>query len=167
MADANKTLITRAEFTSIITPASGRRALVMDGATIELGDTGARDLTGVLVPGAITAGRLLVHRIGSWVTWYVIGIQLPAAAEGTAWTLLPSTVEGIAGFRPLYTEQEAVLVSSANDVARLTVANNGSFIIQLAKTGPGRVYSGQIAHVCVAGWPSVLPGVADGQPVGV
>jgi hypothetical protein len=161
MADANKTLITRAEVTSIITPASKRRALVIDGVTIELGDTGPRDLSGMITN--VVSGRLLVQRVGQATTYSVVNIQTPESMAGQAVTILPGSALNMSPFRPFYTVNAAHLAGSNGQMARLVVAASGAVQIHYAQ--PGVSYSGALTFVNSAGWPATLPGVEDGQPV--
>lgn len=163
MADANKTLITRAEVTSIITPATGRRALVIDGATIELGDTGVRDLTGLLIAGTVQSGRLLGRRVGSVVTFIFDALKTTAAVDGTNAKILDLGANGLPGFRAPYTESEAFNTGATAPQGRLAVAGNGVYV-QFANST--FTYTTQMTFQTTDGWPSTNPGVADGSPIG-
>lgn len=161
MADANKTLITRAEVTSIITPASKRRALVIDGVTIELGDTGPRDVSGGLIN--TVSGRLLVQRTAQLVTFSWVKVKIPENLAGEGVTILPSTHPNMSPFRPFYAASVPHLAGSNGQMGRLVVSSSGSVQIQFAQ--PDVEYSGVVTFTNSAGWPSALPGVEDGQPV--
>lgn len=97
MAQASVTLITRAEVTSIADATTGRKALVLDETTIELGDTGPRDLSGIFIAGKVASGRLLVQRDGSVVTWSLASFNL-ASPVGSVHDLVQSAT--LVGFMP-------------------------------------------------------------------
>ncbi|MFE2772304.1 hypothetical protein [Microbacterium resistens] len=162
MADANKTLITRAEFTSTIVAASGRAALTFDGKTTEVGSfTGFRDITGLLTPGQVTSGRLLVARRDFQVLWAFDSLMLPAAAEGQSWAIISGTQ--LQSFRPFYTSTKDYKIQSDGHIVRLAVNSSGAVFVQFAKAA--RAISTVMETFTQAGWPSTLPGVADGEPV--
>ena len=162
MAEANMTMISRAEVTSIITPATGRKALVLDGTTIELGDTGIRDLSGMFDAGKVASGRLTVQRVGNTVTWSVKSLNL-AAGVTSIWSLITNT--SLVGMLPSGSYSEnATLMQSDAESARFIVGNNNAAI----HYGISAVnYSGTLTYLTNRAWPTALPGVADGQPVGV
>ena len=154
MADANKTLITRAEVTSIITPATGRFALVMDGQTIDLGDTGVRDVSANLDPAkvsGIAAGQLLVRRSGKFNT-VVISVT-PSVAGNTQIT---KTGLG-AGFAP----EVNYFCQSPNGTVGITTAGN----IYINPTVIGVRSQVVLTYDTSAAWPTTLPGVKRGDPV--
>ena len=153
MAEANKTLINRAEVTSIVTPATKRFALVMDGQTVELGNTGWRDISGLLqnVVGPITAGMLLVIRAGNTVTYK---ISCTPSINGNA---LMMTAGIGAAFAP-----DATLFDQGRGGAP-GVSTGGSIYINPAVAGQG--VAGLITFVTDNAWPTLLPGVPLGDPV--
>lgn len=162
MATPDITLITRAEVTSIADATTGRKALVLDGATIELGDTGLRDLRPMFTPGRVASGRVLVQRVGSRVTWYLDSLNL-AAGVTTIWNLIPAG-GNLARFAAPVTAG-ATLMQSKSEYARLVIGIGGSIDIHFGASGIN--YIGVISYDTKLGWPVALPGVADGQPVGV
>lgn len=159
MADADKTLITRAQITSITTPATGRKALVLDGATIELGDTGIRDVSGLFIAGTVASGRLLFRRTGNLVTIILVALK----TAQTATNLKIIDVGGV-GFRPPYSKAEAYIEGGTTQQSRITAAGNGIYV-QLANSA--FTYTAMLEFVTSDAWPTTLPGVADGQPIGV
>lgn len=161
MAEANMTMISRAEVNSIITPETGRKALVLDGTTIELGDTGLRDLSGLFVPGNVASGRLMVRRVGNMVTWLLNPITL-AGEVATVWNLISDPLV-LRGFGSEYT-QAVPLMQSESEHARLLASRN-AVEIHYGIAGVG--YRGTLSYLTTETWPASLPGVADGQPVGV
>lgn len=162
MATPENTLISRAEVTSITAATTGRKALVLDGATLELGDTGIRDLSGMFDASTVASGRLLVQRIGNTVTWTLISLNL-AAGVTSIWSLM--TNANLAGMMPPGSYSEAaVLMQSDTESARFIVGNNNVAI----HFGISAVnYVGTLTYLTNKAWPTTLPGVADGQPVGV
>ncbi|WP_242085971.1 hypothetical protein [Microbacterium lacticum] len=164
MADANKTLITRAEVTSIIDSATGRKALVIDGQTIELGDTGWRDLSGSL--DALVTGRVLTRRKMDTIWWRFINIVLqPGASQ--AQNLLSGTDVLREPFLPDFIHAYAPVKVNATVEGRFSVLTAGSPRLDYATLGAA--YSATFSFpVRGSGtWSSALPGVADGEPVGV
>lgn len=160
MADADKTLITRAQITSITTPATNRKALVLDGATIELGDTGIRDVSGLFVAGTVLSGRLLLRRVGNIVQIIFADLKVTAAVSGTN-----VKIHDLAsGFRAPYSEAEAYNTGAAAPQGRLASAGAGVYV-QFANST--FTYATVLTYVTSDAWPSSLPGVADGQPIGV
>lgn len=165
MADANKTLITRAEVTSIITPATGRRALVLDGATIELGDTGLRDLSGLFEPSTVVSGSVRVWRIGNMVEWQFVNIVLPTSAQGQ--TIMSNAGQAAGALTPfLPPTGDAVSTGLlGSDTARARVSSGG--VIQIQYGEAGVAWNMSAIFVTNRAWPTTLPGVVNGQPVGV
>lgn len=162
MAEANMTMISRAEVTSITTPATGRKALVLDGTTIELGDTGLRDLSGMFVAGKVSSGRLLVKRVGSTITWYFINVQIASNATHP-WDIL-ATSTPISWFAPEANSYWPVM-SNGTDTGRISINGLGAVAIHYGE--PSHTYTATVTYNTSRPWPTTLPGVADGQPVGV
>jgi hypothetical protein len=164
MATPENTLISRAEITSAATTATGRKALVLDGSTIELGDTGWRDLSGSL--DTLVSGRVLVRRQAGRVTWNFINIMLASGASATAQNLFSSTDALRDPFLPDYVAYAPVKVNATVE-GRLSVLVSGSPRLDYATIGAA--YSGTVSFPVrgSGAWPTALPGVADGQPVGV
>jgi hypothetical protein len=164
MATPGNTLITRADVTSVIDAVSGRKALVLDGQTLELGDTGWRDLSGSL--NTLVTGRILVRRQANRVTWRFIAVVLAAGAT-TAQNLFNATADVLRDpFLPDSAEYAAVQ-SNATMTGRFSILTAGSPRLDYATVGAG--YSGSVSFPVrgTGAWPSTLPGVADGQPVTV
>jgi hypothetical protein len=152
MADANKTLITRAEVTSLISTTTKRTALVLDGQTVELGSTGWRDASAYLQSvGTIVAGMLVVIRTGSVVT---IKINVTPSVSGNVQITLTGLGSGFAPDTALFDQGRggAVGVSTAGHV-------------YINPAVAGTAVSGLLTFVTDNAWPSSLPGVELGQPV--
>lgn len=161
MATPENTLITRAEVTSITTEATKRKALVLDGSTLELGNTGIRDLSGLFVTGNVASGRVLLQRIGNVVTWTLESLNL-AGTVVSVWPVLANTGGRFDGFKPTYTAAAALMQSEA-EFARLMVNGSGSVDIHYGAAGVN--YTGIITYLSATPWPSTLPGVADGEGI--
>ena len=161
MAEANMTVITRADVTSITTPATGRKALVLDGTTIELGDTGLRDLSGMFVAGSIESGRILVQRVGNVVTWTLSSVKVPTGVT-TIWKVLESTA--FSGLLPPVLAFAPMMGTSTN-TSRVVLTQSGK--LELHYSINATTYTGVLTFQSYQAWPSALPGVANGQPVGV
>jgi hypothetical protein len=163
MATPDTTLITRAEITSVAGATTGRKALVLDGSTLELGDTGWRDLSGSL--DTLVTGRVLVRRQAGRVTWNFINIMMASGASTSAQNIL--TTDALRDpFLPDYVAYEPVKVNATVE-GRLSVLVSGSPRLDYATIGAA--YSGLVSFPVrgSGAWPTTLPGVADGQPVGV
>ncbi|MGK3947435.1 hypothetical protein [Microbacterium sp. K2] len=162
MADANKTLVTRADFTSNVNAAAGRAQLLFDGQASDAASfTGVRDITGLITPGRIASGRLLMMREGSDVDWIFDKIVLPPEAAGLSWQLFSRT--DLAPFRPFYTTTHDYRINTGGNIVRLSVNDSVAVFVQFAVAG--LPISTVLQSKTRAGWPAALPGVADGQPV--
>lgn len=160
MATPENTLISRAEVTSITDATTGRKAFVLDGSTIELGNTGLRDLSGMFTAGKVTSGRLLVQRINNTVTWTLVSLNF-AGPVGDIHDFITSTT--LAGFMPTYQAATTLLQSNTEQARLITIANGLSIHYGIAAVG----YVSSFTYTTTNVWPTTLPGVADGQPVGV
>lgn len=162
MADLDKTLITRADIDMTSTPTNGRNRIDFDGVTLDTGSfTGIRDITGLLMPGQVTSGRLLVARKDFQVFWVFDNLVLPAASSGLSWQILDGPT--LQSFRPFYRSTMDFKAASDGHVFRLAVTPDADVFVQFAM--PARAISTVFETFTQAGWPSVLPGVADGEPV--
>lgn len=160
MATPETTLITRAEVTSITTTATGRKALTLDGSTLELGDTGWRDLSGSL--HAQVTGRILVRRQAGRVTWNFINVVIQSGGSATAQNLFGNTDALRDPFLP-----DTVAYVMAASTARFSILAAGSPRLDYATIGGGFSTTVSFPVRGTGAWPTTLPGVADGQPVGV
>lgn len=151
------------DFTLIKTPATGRVAMVFPGGpTVELGDTGERDITGDLIAGTVASGRLLTFRSGSMSGVRFEQLKL-VAGDGTGNTQIrggSSSGSAIYGFRPVYSEWKSLKVNSAGHAVRINVGNTMGVQVQFALAGVE--ITGTVMWHTVAAWPTSLPGVADG-----
>lgn len=163
-------IITESYFKPITNAATGRVAFQVkadDGTTktVECGSTGLRDLSGMFPAGAVTSGRVLVERAGNTVTWYFQAVNLPAGATAAHTILENNTL--LSPFMPQYQSQVATM-SNGTEIARLVVGAAGTVRIDYGEAG--YTYTGVVTFTARnngAGWPTTLPGVADGQPVAV
>lgn len=149
------------DFKFIETAATGRRALQLpSGTTIELGDTGIRDLSGLFVAGTVQSGRLLSRRVGNIVQIIFDNLKVTAAVAGTN-----VKIHDLAsGFRAPYPETEAFNTGATAPQGRLSSAGAGVYV-QFANST--FTYATILTYVTSDAWPATLPGVADGQPIGV
>lgn len=161
-------IVTESYFKPIINATTGRVAFQVkgeDGATktVEVGDSGIRDLSGLFITGTVASGRILAQRIGNTVTWYFINVTLQAGALPTG-----KIMEGpgtFSEFLPAFASHTApAITNGAGESVRLLVSGTG-ITIQYAKAGPA--YVGTVTYVTTKAWPTTLPGVANGQPVAV
>jgi len=166
MAEASNTLITRAQVTSVLTPATGRKALVLDGSTIELGDTGQRDISGLFIAGRVTSGQVVVQRVGNVVTWIFNAVLFPAEVISSGWQILDGTPGTFAAFTPEYGAMTTSLIQSSTEYhARAVVPPSGNVAFHYAESG--QAWTGSLSFITSRPWPTSLPGVVRGQPVGV
>ncbi|NUU30836.1 hypothetical protein [Arthrobacter sp. C9C5] len=162
MAEASMTLITRAEVTSISDVTTGRKALVLDGNTLELGTTGLRDLSGMFKSGSVLGGRVIVRRTGSTVTWHFIGVQIAANATHP-WEIITAS-SALLPFAPEVNIYEAAM-SNGSDTGRILIDAAGAVSVHYGE--PSNSYTAVITFNTGRSWPSSLPGVVNGQSVGV
>ena len=88
MAEDNLRVITRAQMTSIGATATGRKALVLEGMTIELGYTGIMDVTSVAV-GLASGSIELWRESGRAVLNFINAVPTASASNWTVFTGLP------------------------------------------------------------------------------
>lgn len=158
-------IITESYFKPITNAATGRVAFEVKGVdgttkTVENGDTGVRDLSGLFNAGKVTSGRVLVRRIGNVVTWTLVSLNL-AGPVASVHDLIGNT--GLAGFMPDYLAAASLMQSEAEHARLITGTNSLSIHYGMA----GVNYVGVLTYVTGKAWPTALPGVADGQPVSV
>lgn len=145
-------------------PATGRKTLTVNGGTaIELGDTGLRDLSGMFAAGKVASGRVLVRRQGNLVTWYFVDLKLATGAT-SAETILTNGDGSLTPFGADYQTHSTAMIN-ASTFARLMVTGTSSIAVHYGVAGVG--YSCTITYLTSKPWPTTLPGVANGQPVGV
>lgn len=157
MADADKTLLTRAQLTSLITPETGRLRLTLDGQNVELGSTGWRDASARLDPakvGTITTGMLVVIRSGNVVTIKISAtpivsgnVQITLSGQSLAQEFSPDTTlwsDGRGG----------------------TIGISTSGVLYINPAVAGTKVDATLTFICDNTWPPPpLPGVVLGQPV--
>lgn len=169
MATPENTLITRAEITSASSLAN-RKAFVLDGLTIELGDTGLRDVTAYMNMTWIESGRVLLARVGDMVELSLVDILIKAGAPA-ALVVQNNVRVNQQGFYPPYGRSGRAVATSgtgtASGGAGLDMFVNSGLGVVLYGAQPGVTYQASLAWKTEAVWPASLPGVADGQPIGV
>lgn len=151
MAEANLTVITRAQVTSIVTPATKRFALVMDGQTVELGSTGSRDVSGLLAKvESVAAGMLVTIRDGMSVS---IKMKVTPSSSGNVTVAqLPTS------FAP-----DTTVYAASRQGRQIAIDTNGKVYASAAVSGQQE--DGILTFVSSRGWPGALPGVPLGDPV--
>ncbi len=135
----------------------GRFAVTVGGVTLELGDSGLRDLTGLLQN--TTAGTLKAHRANGTTTITAAGLIKTASGNTN---ILPGTnvMAAFAGSAVFWTPRDV-------NGSRLGISTAGT--IYLDSTTPEFPYYGTLTFPSTRGWWTALnprPGVADGTPVG-
>lgn len=169
MASSELTLLTRSDITSAETPATGRKLFTLDGDTFELGSTGLRDLSGLLVMTWIDAGRLLACRTGERTQLHIVDLILKAGAPPSV-TILQNDRTNTGTFKPAYPVTGRAVAAEGNmsgvtgPSADVTV--NAAFGVVVHGATPGQKYQASLSWESFTGWASALPGVADGQPIG-
>lgn len=168
MADANLTLITRAEFDSSAVAGTGRKLLTVDGLTIDVGDTELRDVTGTMNTAGITSGRLLLARVGDLVQLFLVDLIVAAGAPSSL-VVQNQARTNQGGFYPKYGVTGRAVATSGSGTASggagADLFVNTQLGIVLHGVTPGVTYQAAVAWRTDAGWPSGLPGVADGQSI--
>lgn len=137
----------------------GRFAITVAGSTLELGDSGLRDLTGLLQN--TTSGTLKAHRANGTTT--IVANALVKSATSVGNTNI------IAGNGPMGAFGGATTFWTERDVngSRLGISAAGA--VYLDSTSPAFPYYATLTFPSVRGWWTALnprPGVPDGQPVG-
>lgn len=151
MADANKTLITRAEITSIGVTATGRKAIVLDGMTIELGFTGVMDVTSLAT--GLTSGSIELWRAGDRAVLNFVNV-VPAATSAN-WNLLAALPVGFRSVSVVGGEGGVVNAGTASAVRRTNWTRSGN--VSINGVVAGDVINGTI-EITALGWPAALIG---------
>lgn len=155
MAEANKTLITRAEMTSV--KVGSRVQHVLDGYTYDVGATGIRDLSQFRHVN-FSAGRILAQRVGRLVTIYLVGM-VPAVSAASP-TVMSQDRTNTGNFFPPY------LASGRGQGVDVEITTAGQIIARGAQLGVP--FSASISYITDKPfWQGSLPGVADGDTVPV
>ena len=144
------------------TAEQNRHYLVNSGKTVELGDSGVRNLSGVLQN--VTAGTVYAQRVGELVT--VTAEALVTSGVGNL-VIAPRTIPGILSLRPTSRTVWAALFTTAG-VARIGFSPNGDLYVH--NPFAGQTASGSLTFVTSEEWFNAsrpLPGVAFGEPTGV
>lgn len=168
MADADKTIVTRAEFTSAATAATNRKLLTVDGLTLDIGNTGRRDLSSFLNLTHIESGRIVMSRDGVRIQLWLIDIILKAGAPASA-TVMSNDRTNTGMLYPTYVATGRAIAATGNGTSTngpaADVYVNKNLGIVLHGATVGIAYQAAVSWETAAGWGSTLPGVADGQPI--
>lgn len=158
-------LWTEDDFTLIENETTRRRAMVWPSGYIEeCGSTGERDITADLVSGTVASGRLLIRRIRNTVALRFDNLVLASGDGTTNITIRNASSTGpILAFRPGYFEWKSLKVSPGGHAVRINVSPQMTIQVQFGLAGA--TMHGTLMWLTEAGWPSSLPGVADGEPI--
>ncbi|KAB1647459.1 hypothetical protein F8O06_02665 [Pseudoclavibacter sp. CFCC 14310] len=128
----------------------GERVIATIGGvdTMLYGDTGWRDITGLLVNGWV-ATTLRVRRLGSVVAWFIVGLSSANATNDIAITPLGG------GWRPPGNTMFPVARSTGVTYIGL---NGNSALFGWARFNSGASYEMQLQSVTSDAWPTSLPG---------
>lgn len=163
-------IITRDNLTSAKTPATGRKLFTLDGDTFEIGSTGLRDLSGIVNMTYVDSCRLLGIRTRDGVLVHGVDVILKAGAPPSV-VLLTNDRTNTGSFKPAYPVTGRAVAATGNLTATTgpgaDVTINPAFGITMHGATPGVAYQFSLAYTTLAGWASALPGVADGDPIGV
>ena len=162
MAEASKTLWDKAAL-AITADVQNRLTLASAGKTVELGDTGVRDVSGLLQN--VSAGKVSVQRVGNVFTICLDGV-VPTVA-GNATILSASTVPSMLSLAPQGRTVWGAAFAGAT-VTRVAMTASGNLSISPAVVG-------QAVHATLTFLTSTpffnasrpLPGVVYGEPTGV
>lgn len=161
MAEASKTLWDKAAL-AITAGDQNRLSMVSAGKTVELGDTGVRNLSGLLTN--TTAGTVYAQRVGEVVTITLEGVITTGTGN---LIVVPASVAGMRSMAPTSRTVWAALFTTAG-VARCGIGANGALYVH--NPYAGQAVSGVLTFATSEDWFNAsrpLPGVAFGEPVGV
>lgn len=163
-------IITRNELTSTKNTATGRKTLTVDGDSVDIGSTGMRDLSGLMNTTYIESGRLLISRTEKQVQLHIFDLILASGAPAAV-TLLTNDRPNMASFRPAYPVTGRAIAAEGNMTSlrapSADVAVNRNSGVVLYGAAAGEKYQASLCWETSNVWPGTLPGVADGDPIGV
>jgi len=170
MATPENTLLTRADFTTTAIAATKRKTLTADATAVEIGDTGVRDLSGLLNMTYLDSARLLLIRDGDDTQLHLVDIKVKAGAPAVI-IIMTNDRTGTVGFKPPYVATGRAIAATGNGTASLgasaDVYVNTALGVVMHGATPGLTYQASVRWLTYQAWPNVLPGVADGDPIGV
>lgn len=157
MATPENTLWDKAAL-AIVQGPEARFAITVGGVTLELGDSGVRDLTGIAQN--MVSGSIKAHRANGATA--IVANALVKTTPGNT-LLIPASgpMSAFAAGITLWTPRD-------QNGARLGIASSGS--LYLDSTTPATPFYGTLTFPSTRGWWTALnprPGVADGSAVGV
>ena len=161
MATPENTLWDKAAL-AFTTDVQNRHYLVNSGKTVEIGDTGVRNLSGVLTN--VTAGTVYAQRIGEMVTITLEGVITTGTGN---LIIVPAATPGVRSLAPTSRTVWAALFTAAG-VARVGIGANGAIYVHCPFAG--QAASGSMTFATSEDWFNAsrpLPGVAFGEPTGV
>lgn len=153
MAAANMTLITRAEITSAASTATGRKALVLDGTTIELGFTGVMDVTSLAV--GLASGSIELWRAGDRAVLNFINVVPTASASN--WAVFTGLPVGFRSASVVGGEGGVVNAGTSSAVRRTNWTKGGN--VSIYSVVAGEAINGTI-EITALGWPAALIGAS-------
>ncbi|KQR43438.1 hypothetical protein ASF87_16745 [Microbacterium sp. Leaf161] len=164
------TLISRAEITSAATPATNRKLLTLDGLALDIGDTGPRDISANLLLTYITSARLILARENGFVALHGVDVLIKAGAPSSI--VLQNQARSNQGmFNPPYMATGRAVATSGSGTtsggAGADVVVNNQLGIVMHGVTPGVTYQFSVLWKTDVLWGAALPGVVDGQPIGV
>lgn len=159
MATPENTLWDKAAL-ALTADVQNRYTLTSQGKTIELGDTGVRDLSGLLQN--VSGGKVSMQRVGNLVC-FVLDNVIPTVA-GTVTILSVASVPAMTSAAP----QGRTVWGAAHPDSRIGVSAAGNLVISPATIG--QAVSGTLTFATSAAFFNAsrpLPGVVWGEPTGV
>lgn len=152
MAEKNMTMVTRAQVDWITTAATGRKAFVLDGMTIELGFTGVMDVTSLAL--GLESGKIELWRSADKAVLNFVNAK-PAAAAGS-WLVFDDLP---VGFRTVSVAggEGGLIGAGSTGFRRTNWTKNGD--VAVVGVLAADVLNGSV-EVTAGGWPSALIGAA-------
>lgn len=154
-----------------------RTALVLADAagvvtgTHEIGSTGRRDVSGLATMTWLDSGRFVLMRTGQRVDWFGINLLVKAGAP-SSFTVFTNDRTNTGFFEPNDYAVTARAIAASGNGTSVTGPGCDVFINKdlgttLHGATAGQTYQFHASWSVTTGWPTGLPGVADGDPIGV
>ena len=173
MATLDMTLVTRDKLNWLTTILNKRKLLTVDGDNYEIGKTGQRDMSGLMLMTNLDSGRLLLERDGNRAALHGVDVVVKAGSPSVV-TMMQNARTGTAPMYPSYPATGRAIATIGNGTTSLgasaDVYVNTQLGVVLHGATPGLTYQFSVSWSTTANWwsePAALPGVADGDPIGV
>jgi len=153
MAEKNMTMLTRAQVDWITAAATGRKAIIVDGMTIELGFTGVMDVTSVAA--GLASGSIELWKAGDRAALNFINAVPTASASN--WTVLSGLAIGFRSASVVGGEGGVVNAGTNSSVRRTNWTKSGN--VSIYGVVAGEVINGTI-EITAPGWPAALIGAS-------